>query len=124
MMTNQKHSQSIFTDDTKQDCVRKTVDKTSANVFRNDAELGRAREDSLNGCIYLEPDFFSEAWLPAIVICHRFVEIGRCEVMILNSHPSPPPVRLINSVWLIASLAPDSSSASRCSASSIPSGSI
>jgi hypothetical protein len=97
VVTDNKHSQSICTHNAKQDCVWEAVDETAPNASGNDIELGRTRENSLNRSIDLGSKFVSEPCLLAIVVCDRAVEVRGNEGVILNSHSSPPPVRLINS---------------------------
>jgi hypothetical protein len=97
VMTNNKHSQSTWTHNAKEDCVWKTVDEAAPNASRDSTELGWTRENSLNRRIDLGSKFLSEARSLVIVVGDRSVEIGGSEGVILDSHSSPPPVRLINS---------------------------
>lgn len=59
MVTDNKHSQSIWTHNAKQYCEWETMHEAAPNASRNDAELRRARSNSLNRGIDLGAKFVS-----------------------------------------------------------------
>jgi hypothetical protein len=73
VMTNDKHAQSVFAHDTKQDCLWETMHQTAPNAFRAEIELSGTCEDSLNRCLNLGAKFVTEPCLLTVEIADRVV---------------------------------------------------